>query len=332
MKTTMKKRIVIAILSVTAMVTALFTGCGCNTHNTSTPDEAVPTTITTVSEGADYTVPTLSDTDKAIVDEGLKVDDKGNITDSKGNKVEVKEDGTVEVKTQSGETVRVKADDIKTANVNNQKVEEATQRANNSSSSVSSNSSFKSNNSSSSASGNTSSNSNSSQTNNKPASSSVQNSNKPTNNSSSNNSQSSVSDPHAGKTYHEAVYKTVNHPAETKVVNHPAKTEKVKIVDKDAYTYEEPVYETVAMNVCNDCGADVTNATIRKEHMLYEIKNGGKGSYKCIHKKIQTGTKTVTVPEEYHYETKVVKEAWTETVVVKEAWTEKVLVKEAGWY
>lgn len=330
MKTTMKKRIVIAILSVTAMVTALFTGCGCNTHNTSTPDEAVPTTITAVSEGTDYTVPTLSDTDKAIVDEGLKVDDKGNITDSKGNKVEVKEDGTVEVKTQSGETVRVKADDIKTANVNNQKVEEATQRANNSSSSVSSNSSSKSNNSSSSASGSTSSKSNSSQTNNKPASSSVQNSNKPTNNSSSNNSQSSAADPHAGKTYHEAVYKTVNHPAETKVVNHPAKTEKVKIVDKDAYTYEEPIYETQNGYVCKACGADITNNT--SDHMYNHIINNEPASYKTYSKKVQVGTKTVTVPEEYHYETKVVKEAWTETVVVKEAWTEKVLVKEAGWY
>lgn len=321
MKTTMKKRIVIAILSVTAMVTALFTGCGCNTHNTSTPDEAVPTTITTVSEGADYTVPTLSDTDKAIVDEGLKVDDKGNITDSKGNEVEVKEDGTIEVKTESGKTVKVKADDVKTANVNNQKVEEVTKRVNNSSSSANNNGSSSKQNSST-------------QTNNKPANNNNQNNKKPTdkpvNNSNQNNKkpngggQNPTSDPHAGKTYHEAVYKTVNHPAEKKVVKHPAVTEKVKVVDKAAYTYEEPVYETQDRAICKRCGADITD---NLEH-IFDCDS----SYKVVSKKIQTGTKTVTVPEEYHYETKVVKEAWSETVVVKEAWTEKVLVKEAGWY
>lgn len=321
MKTTMKKRIVIAILSVTAMVTALFTGCGCNTHNTSTPDEAVPTTITTVSEGADYTVPTLSDTDKAIVDEGLKVDDKGNITDSKGNEVEVKEDGTIEVKTESGKTVKVKADDVKTANVNNQKVERATQRVNNSSSSVSGNSSSKSNNSSSSANNNGSSSkpNSSTQTNKKPANNNNQNNKKPTS-----GGQSSAADPHAGKTYHEAVYKTVNHPAETKVINHPAETKKVKVVDKEAYTYEEPVYEYKVRTICNRCGADITG---NLDHIFDCDSN-----YHAEKKKVQTGSKTVTVPEEYHYETKVVKEAWTETVVVKEAWTEKVLVKEAGWY
>ena len=37
---------------------------------------------------------------------------------------------------------------------------------------------------------------------------------------------------------------------------------------------------------------------------------------------IQSGTKTVEVPEQGHWETKI----------IKEAWTEKVLVKEAGYY
>lgn len=334
----MKKRIVIAILSVAAAATVLMislTSCGdSNKKNTSTPDEAVPTTITAVSEGADYTVaetiPTLSNTEQAIVDEGLKVDDKGNITDNNGNKVEVKEDGTVEVKTQNGETVRVKADDVKTANVNNQKVEEATQKVNNSSNDSSSAKSNSSNGSSSKPNSDSKNNNSSSstQTSNKPANNSgTQNNKKPNNNNSQN---SATADPHAGKTYHEAVYKTVNHPAETKVVNHPAVTEKVKVVDKEAYTYEEPIYETQGRCICKGCGADITDNTTahNKQHAL----NGEPGGYVVKRLKVQVDTKTVTVPEEYHYETKVVKEAWTETVVVKEAWTEKVLVKEAGWY
>ena len=37
---------------------------------------------------------------------------------------------------------------------------------------------------------------------------------------------------------------------------------------------------------------------------------------------VQVGTRTVNVPEESHYETKI----------VKEAWTEKKLIREAGWY
>ena len=54
------------------------------------------------------------------------------------------------------------------------------------------------------------------------------------------------------------------------------------------------------------------------EHLL-----AGEGSgYHSYMKTIQTGTNTVNVPEEGHYEKKV----------VKEAWDEKVLVKEAGWY
>lgn len=284
----MKKRFFCVIISALIISSAILSGCGCNAHNTATADEASVSNIDAMNyNNTDETNPTLSDTEQAIVDEGLKIDDKGKVVDNNGKEVKTTSDGKVEVKTANGKTVKIDTNKIKSANKNN---------ANNSSLSENGSAGNKTNNNNSS----TNNNSSSSAANSKP-------------NSKSDNSQSSADDPHAGKTYHEAVYKTVNHPAETK---------EVKVVDKEAYTYEEPVYETVAMNVCNDCGADVTNATVRKEHMLYEIKNGGKGSYKCIHKKIQTGTKTVTAPEEYHYETKV----------VKEAWTEKVLVKEAGWY
>lgn len=304
----MKKKFLSIILSamIIGSCAMSFAGCGENQDKTATPDSTVATSDTATSDEVaatvtNETVSALSDTEQAIVDKGLKVDENGNITDSKGNKVEVKKDGTVEVKTQSGETVRVKADDVKSANVSNQKVQEAAHRNNNSSSSA----------------GNS-------------GSSSKQN-NGQTSNNKSNNNQSSSADPHAGKTYHEAVYKTVTHPAETKVINHPAETKEVKVVDKEAYTYEEPIYENIGVYICNDCGADITNIDIG-EHCGDHAENGGRGSYHSESKQVQTGSTTVTVPEKYHYETVVVKEAWSETVVVKEAWTETVRVKEAGWY
>ena len=314
--TILKRKFFTIIISALILSATALSGCGCQ-DRIATPDEAVSISASVENMANDNiteTVPTLSDTDKAIIDEGLKVDDKGNITDSKGNKVEVKDDGTVEVKTKSGETVKVKVDDVKTANVNNQKVEEVTRRVNN-------------NSDSSSSANNKSASNNNNQSSKKPNNGSSVTP-KPT--SKSNGGQSSAADPHAGKTYHEAVYKTVNHPAETKVVNHPAETKEVKVVDKEAYTYEEPVYEYQYRAICKNCGADITDNTTahNKQHAL----NGEVGGWYTDRIKIQTGTKTVTVPEQSHYETVVVKEAWSETVVVKEAWTEKVLVKEAGWY
>ena len=118
------------------------------------------------------------------------------------------------------------------------------------------------------------------------------------------------------KTYHEAVYKTVHHDAEY---------EDVYGVDQEAYSYEEPVYEKRVYTVCHVCGAEFdtsydTSAFFAhdKAHML-----AGEGSgYHNEIRKVQVGTNTVNVPEEGHYEKKL----------VKAAWDEKVLVKEAGWY
>lgn len=120
----------------------------------------------------------------------------------------------------------------------------------------------------------------------------------------------------SGKTYHEAVYKTVHHDAEY---------EDVYVVDQEAYSYEEPVYEKRVYTVCHVCGAEFdtsydTSAFFAhdKAHML-----AGEGSgYHNDTRKVQVGSNTVNVPEEGHYEKKL----------VKAAWDEKVLVKEAGWY
>lgn len=120
----------------------------------------------------------------------------------------------------------------------------------------------------------------------------------------------------SGKSYHEAEYKTVHHDAEY---------EDVYVVDQEAYSYEEPVYEKRAYTVCHVCGAefDTTDGMGAFWDHDYQHQYAGEGSgYHSYMKTIQTGTNTVNVPEEGHYEKKV----------VKEAWDEKVLVREAGWY
>ena len=85
-------------------------------------------------------------------------------------------------------------------------------------------------------------------------------------------------------------------------------TEKVKVVDKKAYTYEEPVYEEHDRTICNDCGADLTNMSESEltHHCGNHLLNGGKGSYRNEWVNVQVGTKTVTVPEKSHYENKVI--------------------------
>ena len=121
------------------------------------------------------------------------------------------------------------------------------------------------------------------------------------------NKEPSVSDPNEGKTWHNAVYKTINHPAETK---------EVKVVDQEAYSYDEPIYGW--RTFCNVCGADITETC--QSHMKEHALEGEGGRYHDEY--VQVDSKTISVPEKSH----------TETVVVKEAWTEKILVKEAGWY
>lgn len=270
-----KKVIIISIVSAAliavTIIIALFSGCS---KNTSTPDEATADTAT--SDTATIETTTLNIEAQAITDNGLSIDKDGNVIDKDGKKVEPSEDGKVKIKTDDGKTVEVSADDIKKADSKNS-------TDNNGSSSSSS----KTNQSTSSKSDNSGSS------------------------SSGSSSKSDTPKQDDGKTYHEAVYKTVHH---------EAVTEQVWVVDEAAYSYEEPVYETHDRTICNTCGADITNDLVShgKSHML----NDENFSYHNEFVQIQTGTKTVDVPEQGHYETKT----------IKEAYDEKVLVKEAGWY
>ena len=286
----MKKSVIIFVTAI--LSAAILSACGSDSNSTATP-----ATADEASYAQAATVATLGETDQAVVDAGLTVDSKGNVVDKDGNKVKQTSDGKVEVKTADGKTVTVNAAEVKTANENKEKTDAANKAA----------------------AQNTNGSSQSSQTNQTSKSSQSSQSSqtsKPAQSSQSSQTQPTQADPHAGLTYHEAVYKTVNHPAETK---------QVKVVDQAAYSYEEPVYEMRRIHKCKDCGMDLLqlgSQEARDAHAEAHMEAGGDGGWYSTTEQVQVGTKTVSVPEKSHME----------TVVVKAAWTEKVLVKEAGWY
>lgn len=334
----MKKKLLMVALAAVMATTSAFAFSGCGKKTDSTPDEA----ISTVDEATSAEEATILETvpvDKvdAVKDMKLKVDEDGKIVDEKGNEVKPNEKGEVEIATEDGKKVKISADEVEAVNNgSNVIVTTAPKDSNNGSNSNKGNSSAGNSNTNK---GNSNTNKGSSTSNKGNTSSNGGSSSKPVQ-----KPTQKPTDPHAGKTYHEAVtkkvwvepeYKTVYHPAETKKVNHPAETRQVWV---DPVTHEEPVYKWVGYDVCNQCGARLNDVNELMDHFF---DSDTCVSYKTCKEKVQTGTTTV-VDKEGYYKTETVKDAWTETVVVKKAWTEKVLikkgyyktvvVKEAGWY
>ena len=318
----MKKTIAITVIA--TMLLAALSGCGCQKSSDNSTTSKTETSITEEVTTESATVE-LNETEQAIAEQGLSVNEKGEIVDANGKKAKTTTDGKVKVTTEDGKTVEVSPNEVKNTNTKT-----SSNIQNNPDSGKSSQTSSKTstaNSSSKSKSSNTASNSGASKSTSTPKTDSgntkqqSSNSNTRKSETSKTSSQTSkqssqASDPHAGKTYHEAVYKTVNHPAETK---------QVKVVDQEAYSYEEPVYKLKTIAKCKDCGMDLSQFSTqaeRDQHAINHVLNGGDGGWHTAQEQVQVGTRTVDVPEKSHYE----------TVVVKEAWTEKVLVKEAGWY
>ncbi len=108
--------------------------------------------------------------------------------------------------------------------------------------------------------------------------------------------QPATKDPHEGKTWHEAEYKT----------------EQVWVVDEEACTWQRPIIESHRASICNTCGEEITGHT--SEHMFAHMDKGENGSYRIETVDEIVGYETVEEPEVGHWETK----------------TE--LVREAGWY
>ena len=255
----------------TTVGTSLLAGCKSDKVPTATTSAQTTAQATTVPA---VTVPKAV---KDLVDKGeIKVDKDGNITDKNGKKVEVK-DGKVEVKTDDGKTVTVKVDDVKTtvSNKNNSNKGNTEKKED-----TKSNTSKKDNTSKT----NTSDNdkkpakpSNSSSNNQKPAkpSNSSSNNQKPAKPSTSSSTVTTTEKPKQKVWVDD--YKTVHHERKWIVTG----------------THEEDVYDYDWVNVCNDCGMQLTDANLN-EHLLWEAEeNGGKGSYHAEKQKIKVGTKTV---------------------------------------
>lgn len=284
MKTTnnIKRTMTITIAAAMITATAMLSGCGCDDSNamnkTATTVQTTSVEETTVSE----TAPTLSETDKAITDAGLKVGADGKITDKNGKEVKVDKDGKVEIKNEKGETVKVDSSEVKKANQNKVKVDSyptnsSSQKKDTSTSGKNNNSSSKSNTSKSDSKKDTSSKSDSS----KQESSKSESSKTPQSSSSSSKADSSKNESSKPTPKPQHTHSWTNI------------TEKVKVVDKKAYTYEEPVYEEHDRTICNDCGADLTNMSESEltHHCGNHLLNGGKGSYRNEWVNVQVGTK-----------------------------------------
>lgn len=260
-KTNKKKAIgivAVAAVTVAAVIIAMLTACG-NKKPTATADEVIGTSVQTVTQV---------------------------VTDSQGNTHIEEATKVVEVKqTQPAEKSE------KATEVNAQNAAKTDNKQNNGGqSNNNSNGSSGSTNKPASNSGSSGSSSSSSQS--KPSSGSgSSSSSKP-----APATQPETKDPHEGKTWYDAEYKT----------------EKVWVVDEEGYTWQCPIYEDHTVTICNTCGADITNncAEHGKQHML----NGENSSYRVETVSTIVGYETETVPEKGHYETKT------------------TLVRAAGWY
>ena len=82
-----------------------------------------------------------------------------------------------------------------------------------------------------------------------------------------------------------------------KTVHHPEKGHNEQYVVKEAWTESVPIYEEVALTICNTCGADITGKV--NPHIEAHMLNGENGSYRTEWKTIQTGTNTINHPAEY---------------------------------
>lgn len=303
----MKKKVLSIIFASLITASSLMMFAGCGKKNIATPDEAtIVATFDEVTTSPTTTVPavTVPRAVKDLVDKGeIKVDKDGNITDKNGKKVEVK-DGKVEVKTDDGKTVTVKADDVKTTVSNNNNSNKGnTEKKEDTNSNTSGNNQKPAKPSNS---------SNSNQTPAKPSTSSSNNNKPATNTKATEAPKYKYYKHHDAQTvYHEAVTKyheavTKHHDAEWVVTG----------------THEEPVYEWVSYDVCNDCGKKFSDSNTLLDHLEWEMDNGGRGSYHTEEEYVQTGTKTVEDGEWKTAYDEVITPAWTETI--SPAWTETI--------
>ena len=286
---TVKAKVIAVVCGATILAGTSAVGisilAGCNAEKEPTEPSVISSTVQTSTVPTTVPKTTVPKEVKDLVDKGeIKVDKDGNITDKNGKKVEVK-DGKVEVKTDDGKTVTVKVNDVKTtvSNKNNSNKGNTEKKED-----------TKSN----------TSKVDTSKNDKKPAS-------KPSNSSSNNQKPAKPSESSKTETTAKKYKYYKHHDAVTKY--HPAVTKKHDREWIVTGTHEEPVYGWVGYDVCNDCGMKMTDAN-EEEHLIWEMENGGRGSYHHEKEYVQTGTKTVEDGYWKEAYTEVVSKAWTETI------------------
>ena len=266
---TVKAKVIAVVCGATILAGTSAVGisilAGCNAEKEPTEPSVISSTVQTSTVPTTVPKTTVPKAVKDLVDKGeIKVDKDGNITDKNGKKVEVK-DGKVEVKTDDGKTVIVKVDDVKTtvSNKNNSNKGNTEKKED-----TKSNTSSKKDNSSK---------TNTSDNDKKPAkpSNSSSNNQKPAKPSTSSSTVTTTEKPKQKVWVDD--YKTVHHEREWIVTG----------------THEEDVYGWVGYNVCNNCGMKLTDANLRREHLLWEARENGAGAYHYEKEYVKTGTKTV---------------------------------------
>ena len=302
---TVKTKVIAVVCGATILAGTSAVGisilAGCNAEKEPTEPSVISSTVQTSTVPTTVPKTTVPKAVKDLVDKGeIKVDKDGNITDKNGKKVEVK-DGKVEVKTDDGKTVTVKVDDVKTtvSNKNNSNKGNTEKKED-----TKSNTSSKKDNSSKTNTSKVDTSKNDKRPASKPSNSSSNNQKpaKPSNSSSNNQkpakpSESSKTETPTAKPKQKVWvddYKTVHHERKWIVTG----------------THEEDVYEWVGVYVCNNCGMKLSDANLRKQHLLWEAEENGAGAYHVEEEYVKTGTKTV------------------EDVYWKEAYDEKV--KDGG--
>ena len=272
---TVKTKVIAVVCGATILAGTSAVGisilAGCNAEKEPTEPSVISSTVQTSTVSTTVPKTTVPKAVKDLVDKGeIKVDKDGNITDKNGKKVEVK-DGKVEVKTDDGKTVTVKVDDVKTTVSNNN-------NSNNGNTEKKENTSSKKDNTSKT----NTSKADTSKNDNKPASkpsNSSKNDTKPAQKPASKPSESSKTETPTAKPKQKVWvddYKTVHHERKWIVTG----------------THEEDVYDYDWVNVCNNCGMQLTDANLN-EHLLWELETNGAGAYHAEKQKIKVGTKTV---------------------------------------
>ena len=281
---TVKAKVIAVVCGATILAGTSAVGisilAGCNAEKEPTEPSVISSTVQTSTVPTTVPKTTVPKAVKDLVDKGeIKVDKDGNITDKNGKKVEVK-DGKVEVKTDDGKTVTVKVDDVKTtvSNKNNSNKGNTEKKED--------------------------TKSNTSDNDKKPA--------KPSNSSSNIQKPAKPSESSKAETTAKKYKYYKHHDAVTKY--HPAVTKKHDREWIVTGTHEEPVYEWVGYDVCNNCGMKLTDANQRKTHLIWELKTNGAGAYHHEEEYVQTGTKTVEDGYWKEAYTEVVSKAWTETI------------------